>query len=76
MTGWKDLSKQYGTTWKPTTHKCGDLIGLDLENKPKWDSPSGLPDMLQELMLRKTPPKDALHLRLGQYWCVKAFGTE
>jgi hypothetical protein len=35
-----------------------------------------LPDKLQELMLRKTPPEDALHLRAGQYWCVKSFGAE
>jgi hypothetical protein len=54
----------------------GDLIGLNLENKPQWDPPPGLPDKLRELMLRKPPPEDALHLRAGQYWCVKVFGTE
>ena len=54
----------------------GDLIGLNLVNKPQWDPPPGLPDKLRELMLRKPPPEDALHLRAGQYWCVKVFGTE
>jgi hypothetical protein len=46
----------------------GDLIGLDFENKPQWDAPSGMPNTLRELMLRKTPPEDALHLQVGQFW--------
>jgi hypothetical protein len=54
----------------------GDLIGMNSENKPQWDAPPGLPVKLQDLMQRKTPPEDALHLRAGQYWCVQALGTD
>ena len=53
----------------------GDLIGMISENKPQWDASPGLPVKLQDLMQRKTPPEDALHLRAGQYWCVQALGT-
>ena len=42
----------------------------------QWDAPLGLPVKLQGLMQRKTPPEDALHLKAGQYWCVKAPGTD
>ena len=39
-------------------------------------TPPEIPDNLWELMLRTTPPEDALHLRVGQYWCVKVSGTD
>ena len=51
----------------------GDLIGLNSEKKAQWDAPLGLPVKLQDLMQRKTPPEDALHLRAGQYWCTGAW---
>ena len=49
----------------------GDLVGFDAENKPRWKTPSEVPEKLRELMSRKTPPENGLHLRAGQYWCVK-----
>ena len=54
----------------------GDLVGFDAENKPRWKTPSEVPEKLRDLMIRKPPPENGLHLRAGQYWCVKSVGAD
>jgi hypothetical protein len=54
----------------------GDLVGFDAENKPRWETPPTVPEKLRELMIRKPPPENGLHLRAGQYWCVKTRGAD
>jgi hypothetical protein len=48
----------------------GDLVEFDTEKK-RWEAPPAIPEKLRELMICKPPPENVLHLRVGQYWCVK-----
>jgi hypothetical protein len=40
----------------------GDLVGFDTENKPRWETPPAVPEKLRDLMIRKPPPENGLHL--------------
>ena len=44
--------------------------------KPRWETPPALPEKLRDLMIRKPPPDNGLHLRAGQYWRVKTCGAD